>query len=193
MRRALLLALLAAVPAAAQDAAEITPPTPPAPADGGAPGAPEVMGADLATAQGVAALVLAACMVDAPGTEPDLAGVEAAGLTLDNRDGTSASYYSDLATLDLAGGPDTYACELRLAPQDEAGFGALAQALSAAIGERHEIVGGETLPDGQSWQVVPSEGYVTDIALTDDGPATLITATTTAAEDSPAATNQGTD
>ena len=191
MRRALLLALLAtpavALPAAAQDAAEITP------AENGAAGVPEIMGADLSTPEGVAALTLAACMVDAPGTEPDLAAIEASGLTLDGRDGTSASYYSDLATLDLAGGPDTYACELRLAPQDEAGFGALAQALSAAIGEGYEIVGGETLPDGQSWQVAASEGFVTHVALTDDGPATLITATTTAAEDSPAATNQGTD
>ena len=191
--RALVLLALLALPASAQDAAEITPPTPPAPADGGEPGVPEVMGADLTTPEGVAALTLAACMVDAPGTEPDLAAIEAAGLTLDGRDGTSASFYSDLATLDLAGGPDTYACELRLAPQDEAGFAALAQALSAAIGEAHEIIGGETLPDGQSWQIMPSKGVVTHVALTDDGPATLITATTTAAGDSPAATNQGTD
>ena len=191
--RALVLLPLLALPAAAQDAAEITPPTPPAPADGGAPGIPEAMGADLGTPEGVAALTLAACMVEPPGTEPDLAAVEAAGLTLDSRDGTAASFYSDLATLDLAGGPDTYACELRLAPQDEAGFQALAQALSAAIGEAYEIAGGETLPDGQSWQIVPSEGFVAHIALTDDGPATLITATTTAAEDSPAAADLGAD
>ena len=188
MRAALLLALLAA-PAFAQTSE----PVPPAPADGGAPGTPEVMGADLTTPQGVAALTLAACIVEAPGARPDTAAIEAAGLEPDADTHTTASYVSDLATLELAGGPDTYACELRLAPQDRAGLDALAQALSAAIGEAYEIVGGETLPDGQSWQVMPSEGYVTAIALTDDGPATLITATTAAAEDSPAATNQGTD
>ena len=191
--RALVILTLLAWSAAAQDAAQIAPPVPEAPAAGGAPGVPEIMGADLSTAQGVAALMLAACVVEAPGVKPDTAAIEAAGLELDADTRTTASYYSDLATLDLAGGPDTYACELRLAPQDEAGFAALAQALSAAIGESYEITGGETLPDGQSWQIMPSEGYVTDIALTDDGPATLITTTTTAAEDSPAATNQGTD
>ena len=185
MRTILFLLALLAAPALAQDAARIT-------TGDGASGTPDAS-ADLTTPRGVAALALAACVVDAPGARPDTAAIEAAGLELDSDTHTTASYFSELATLDLAGGPDTYACELRLAPQDEAGFAALAQALSAAIGEAHEIVGGETLPDGQSWQIMPSEGVVTHVALTDDGPATLITATTTAAGDSPAATNQGTD
>ena len=180
MLRLALAALLIAAPALAQDA----------------PAAPDAMPATAGdapstavqpnTPEGVAALAVAGCLVDAPGAKPDTAAIEAAGLELDDSTHTTASYVSDLATLDLAGGPDTYACELRLAPQDEAGLSALAQALAAAIGARHEIVGGDTLPNGQSWRIVPSEGVVTDIALTDDGPATLITATTSRGEPAPA-------
>ena len=176
IRPALLLAaLLLAAPAAGQDA----------PASGPVGDAPSAT-AHPNTPEAVAALAVAACVVDAPGAKPDTAAIEAAGLALDDSTHTTASYYSDLATLDLAGGPDTYACELRLAPQDEAGLAALAQALAAAIGARHEIVGGDTLPNGQSWRILPSEGVVTDIALTDDGPATLITGTTTRGEPAPA-------
>ncbi|MGR3539917.1 MAG: hypothetical protein ACU0BS_00605 [Hasllibacter sp.] len=127
------------------------------------------------TAEGMAGFAVAHCLSPDPASAPDLAAMEAAGLTPDTVGDGAAVLYSEVAVLDMAYGDGMLACELRLPADGDAVFEARARALSAAIGGTFEVVDLETVEDGMIWRLAPAEGLTATAEWRDDGISQLFT------------------
>ena len=151
----------------------------------------------LDTAEGFAALALAACLRPAPGAVVDGAVLEAAGFAPAEDDAADAVGTDETEedpvtrfaaeggvtlSLDRAGG--AFACEMVLPKAGRPSLerdgiaGILMRELSPAIGTAYEVVATESVEEGQVWRAAPSEGIVLEARFQDLGDRIVLTSVT---------------
>ena len=137
--------------------------------------------ADLATPEALAAFVMEACVYETPTPEVSEDAIQAAGFALAERGEETVEFAApDGSTLALGARDETFAsCELRLPDRSEAFFEALAQAMSAAIGERYPVADLESLEDGMMWRLEPAPELLTETELShlENGDVLVVSAT----------------
>ena len=137
--------------------------------------------ADLAAPEAVAAFVMETCVYETPTPELSEDAIQAAGFALTESGEETVEFAApDGSTLALGARGGTFAsCELRLPDRSEAFFDALAQAMSAAVGERYPVADLETLEDGMMWRLEPApELYTqTELSRLENGDVLVVSAT----------------